>query len=147
VDHCWAVRAVEDAPIRVNQTPAADPGEPAGNNQAFTPMVQVLDDGTVAVSYYDFRNNTSDDGATTPTDAFVVHCHNNCANASSRGEEIRVTDTSFDSRKAPVTRGGFFLGDYDGLGSNGDAVFPFFAMTDGSDPASIWFRKLSPTNP
>jgi hypothetical protein len=47
-------------PIRVNQTPPADPGEPAGNNQAFTPMVQVLSDGTVAVSYYDFRNNTAD---------------------------------------------------------------------------------------
>jgi hypothetical protein len=40
-------------------------------------MVQVFDDGTVAVSYYDFRNNTDDDGATTPTDAFVVHCHDN----------------------------------------------------------------------
>ena len=31
------------SPIRVNQTPPADPGEPAGNNQAFTPMVQVLE--------------------------------------------------------------------------------------------------------
>jgi hypothetical protein len=61
------------SPIRVNQTPAADPGEPAGNNQAFTPMVQVLKNGTVAVSYYDFRNNTADGGATTPTDALVVH--------------------------------------------------------------------------
>jgi hypothetical protein len=134
------------SPIRVNQTPAADPGEPTGNNQAFTPMVQVLSDGTVAVSYYDFRNNTSDGGATTPTDAFVVHCHNSCANPSSWGGETRVTDTSFDSRKAPVARG-FFLGDYEGLGSNGDAVFPFFAMTHGSDPASIFVRKLSHTGP
>ena len=73
------------SPIRVNQTPAADPGEPAGNNQAFTPMVQVLNDGTVAVSYYDFRNNTGDGGATTPTDAFVVHCRDNCANARALG--------------------------------------------------------------
>ena len=31
-------------------------------------MVQVLDDGTVGVSYYDFRNNTADNGATTPTE-------------------------------------------------------------------------------
>jgi hypothetical protein len=131
------------SPIRVNQTPAVDPGEPAGNNQAFTPMVQVLNDGTVAVSYYDFRNNTADSGATTPTDAFVVHCHHNCADTGSWGEETRVTDASFDSRKAPVARG-FFLGDYEGLGSNGAAVFPFFAMTHGSDPASIFVRKLSP---
>jgi hypothetical protein len=131
------------APIRVNQTPPADPGEPAGNNQAFTPMVQVLNDGTVAVSYYDFRNNTSDGGATTPTDTFVVHCHSNCPNPASWGNEIRVTDASFDSRKAPVARG-FFLGDYEGLGSSGSAVFPFFAMTHGSDPASIFVRRVGP---
>jgi hypothetical protein len=130
-------------PIKVNQTPPADPGEPVGNNQAFTPMVQVLNDGTVAVSYYDFRNNTSDSGATTPTDAFVVHCHANCSSSASWGDETRVTDASFDSRKAPVARG-FFLGDYEGLGSNGTAVFPFFAMTHGIDPASIFVRKVGP---
>jgi hypothetical protein len=130
-------------PIKVNQTPPADPGEPAGNNQAFTPMVQVLNDGTVAVSYYDFRNNTSDGGATTPTDAFVVHCHANCSSSASWGDETRVTDASFDSRKAPVARG-FFLGDYEGLGSNGTAVFPFFAMTHGTDPASIFVRQVGP---
>ena len=139
-------------PIRVNQTADADPGEPAGNNQAFTPMVQVLNDGTVAVSYYDFRNNTDDDGATTPTDAFVVNCNpgdnddNDCDDARDWGDEIRVTDASFDSRKAPVARG-FFLGDYEGLGSSGDAVFPFFAMPHGRDPASIFVRKLEPSGP
>lgn len=131
------------APIKVNQTPPADPGEPADNNQAFTPMVQVLNDGTVAVSYYDFRDNTSDGGATTPTDAFVVHCHADCSAAGSWGDEIRVTDISFDSRSAPVARG-FFLGDYEGLGSDGSAVFPFFAATHGSDPASIFARKVGP---
>ena len=131
------------APIRVNQTPAADPGEPAGNNQAFTPMVQTLGDGTVAVSYYDFRNNTADGGATTPTDAFVVHCHAGCSSAANWGNELRVTDASFDSRKAPVARG-FFLGDYEGLGSTGSKVVPFFAMTHGSDPASIFTRNVGP---
>src|SRR5215211_8351201 len=131
------------SPIKVNQTPPADPGEPAGNNQAFTPMVQVLDDGTVAVSYYDFRNNTADGGATTPTDAFVVHCHAACSDPASWGSETRVTDASFDSRKAPVARG-FFLGDYEGLGSDGTAVFPFFAMTHGTDPASVFVREVGP---
>jgi hypothetical protein len=131
------------APIKVNQTPAPDPGEPADNTQAFTPMVQVLNDGTVAVSYYDFRNNTADRGATTPTDAFVAHCHASCTSAASWGNEIRVTDVSFDSRKAPVARG-FFLGDYEGLGSSGSAVQPFFAMTHGTDPASIFVRNVGP---
>jgi hypothetical protein len=54
-----------------------------------------------------------------------------------------VTDASFDSRKAPVARG-FFLGDYEGLGSDGSAVFPFFAMTHGTDPASIFVREVGP---
>jgi hypothetical protein len=106
-------------------------------------MVQTLGDGTVAVSYYDFRNNTADGGATTPTDAFVVHCHADCANPASWGSETRVTDASFDSRKAPVARG-FFLGDYEGLGSSGAAVFPFFTMTHGTDPASVFVRKVGP---
>jgi hypothetical protein len=96
-------------------------------------MVQVLSDGTVAVSYYDFRNNTADSGATTPTDAFVVHCHASCANPTNWGSEVRVTDASFNSRNAPVAHG-FFLGGYGGLGSTGSAVVPFFAMTHGSGP-------------
>src|SRR5262249_23978126 len=41
-------------PIKVNQTPT---NIPAGNQQAFTPNVAVAANGTVAVGYYDFRNN------------------------------------------------------------------------------------------
>ena len=43
------------APVRVNQTPT---NIPAADQQAFDPMVAVAADGTVAVSYDDFRNNT-----------------------------------------------------------------------------------------
>jgi hypothetical protein len=86
-----------------------------------------------------------DDGATTPTDAFVVHCHDNCDDSNSWVEETRVTDTSFDSREAPVARG-FFLGDYEGLGSNGDAVFPFSPChTDRTRPASLSEDSSPPT--
>jgi hypothetical protein len=107
-------------------------------------MVSVRNDSTVAVSYYDFRNNTADGGATTPTDAFIVHCHaatENCTNPASWDEEIRTTDTSFDSRQAPVARG-FFLGDYEGLGTGGTSFFPFFAMSSAADHASIFTRKV-----
>ena len=41
--------------IKVNKTPT---NIPIGNQQAFTPSVDVAADGTVAVTYYDFRNNT-----------------------------------------------------------------------------------------
>jgi hypothetical protein len=128
-------------PIKVNATPTSIP---IGNQQAFTPMVAVRDDGTVAVSYYDFRNNTADGGATTPTDAWIVHCHaptEDCTSSASWDEEIRTTDTSFDSRQAPVARG-FFLGDYEGLGTDGTSFFPFFAISSAADHASIFTRKV-----
>jgi hypothetical protein len=128
-------------PIKVNATPT---NIALGNQQAFTPMVSVRNDGTVAVSYYDFRNNTADGGATTPTDAWLVHCHaatESCTSSSSWDEEIRTTDTSFDSRQAPVARG-FFLGDYEGLGTDGTSFFPFFAISSAADHASIFTRKV-----
>jgi hypothetical protein len=130
-------------PIRVNQTPDLPNNL---NEQAFLPMVHVLDDGTVAVSYYDFRSNTADSGATTPTEAFISHCHpdsEDCSVATSWGDEIPVTDAPFDSRRAPVARG-FFLGDYVGLGQNGTDFFPFFTVTTATDPANIVTREVGP---
>jgi hypothetical protein len=130
------------APIKANATPTSL--SPPGNSQAFTPMVSVRNDSTVAVSYYDFRNNSADGGATTPTDAWIVHCHaatEDCMSSSSWDEEIRTTDTSFDSRQAPVARG-FFLGDYEGLGTDGTSFFPFFAISSAADKASIFTRKV-----
>ncbi len=124
-------------PIKVNQSP--------GNTQAFVPMVRVLDDGTVGVFYYDLRNNTPDP-ATLPTDAFVVHCHpatENCADPASWGDEIQLTDTSFDMRQMPVARG-FFPGDYVGFGSTGTEFVPFFSASHAGDPASVFTRRVGP---
>ena len=61
------------APVKVNQT--------TNNAAAFTPSVHVAGDGTVAVTYYDFRNNTPVAGAL--TDYWIAHCHagsTDCAN-------------------------------------------------------------------
>jgi hypothetical protein len=135
------------APIKVNQTPAnAD----EDNEQAFTPAVHVADDGTVAVSYYDFRNNTTGDGVAT-TDQWVVHCHassENCASAASWDEETRATTVSFDMRQAPFARG-WFVGDYMGLASRHDPVTndDEFVSTFGSTtsaPSSIFTNRLVP---
>ena len=43
--------------VKVNKTPT---GIPIANQQAFTPSVDVGADGTIAVTYYDFRSNTTD---------------------------------------------------------------------------------------
>jgi hypothetical protein len=57
------------APVRVNQTPSST--SPL-NQQAFLPSAHVGPGGAVAVTYYDFRNNTPDAGAL--TDYWIVHC-------------------------------------------------------------------------
>jgi hypothetical protein len=127
-------------PIKVNQTPT---NIDLGNRQAFTPSVDVSADGTVAVTYYDFRKN--DAGADLKTDYFVVHCHPSagCTSAGNWGDEIRLTKKSFDMRQAPVARG-FFVGDYEGLASDGNDFVAFFSMPHGSDPSSVFFRRVGP---
>lgn len=130
-------------PIQVNQTPAAD--DP-GNEQAFTASVDVADDGTISVTYYDFRNNTDDPELL--TDYWAVHCHpgtSDCTDEGSWGdEEDQLTNESFDMRQAPLTGTGFFTGDYEGLASAGADFTPFFSQPHGSDPSSTFFRRLGP---
>jgi hypothetical protein len=135
------------APIKVNQTPASATDE--DNEQAFTPSVHVADDGTVAVSYFDFRFNTPSPAL--ETDHWVVHCHaasENCANTASWNEETRATTTSFDMRRAPFARG-YFVGDYMGLASrhdpvtNDDEFLSTFGST-ASPPSSIFTNRLVP---
>ncbi|MFP3900369.1 MAG: sialidase family protein [Acidimicrobiia bacterium] len=128
------------APIKVNQTPTT---EPLGDRQAFIPMVRVNDDGVVAVSYYDFRNNTPGDGIG-GTDQFVVHCHADCANPASwtPDDEVRVTDSPFDLRELPFA-GGYFPGDYVGFGTDGQDFLPFFTQSAAPDPANQYASRVS----
>ncbi|HSB77484.1 MAG TPA: sialidase family protein [Candidatus Methylomirabilis sp.] len=114
-------------PIQINQTPT---NIPSGNQQAFTPAIRVAADGTIGVTYYDFRNNTFDP-ATLPTDYFIVRCQPTTTTSCTSPEnwkETPITSTSFDMRKAPVARG-FFVGDYEGLAVVGDQFKPFFVQS------------------
>jgi hypothetical protein len=121
------------APIRVNQTPSSIP---VGDRQAFTPAVHVASDGTVAVSYYDFRHNTSAPGL--GTDAWLVHCHSACTDPTSWSETQLAGP--FNLELAPVARG-YFVGDYEGLTSIGTDLVAFFAQagptTGQSDVYSV----------
>jgi hypothetical protein len=123
-------------PIKVSQTP---PSSSVANEQAWVPAVEVAADGTIAVTYYDFRFNTADPGV--PTDAWLVHCHpsatTTCAKAADWGNEMRLTDSSFDLEQLPSARGpfGYFVGDYEGLASSGNTFWPVFAFGTG-DPSN-----------
>jgi hypothetical protein len=116
------------APVGIN----AVPGVPA-----FEPSIAIRSDGTMGISYYDFRNNTASP-ATLPTDYWITR--------SGDGIVWRETHVSgsFDLDVAPVAEG-LFLGDYQGLGAIGETFVPFFAQTnDGSfaDPTDV-FASLS----
>ena len=121
------------SPKKVNQTP---PGV-----EAFTPMVDVLADGTVAVTYYDIRNNTPNPSVL-ETDAFVVVSHD----GGSTWDESRITPVSFDDTTAPVSRG-YFLGDYEGLANDGTAFKAFFVQTNSgntSNRTDVFSTTLTP---
>lgn len=123
-------------PIKVSQTP---PSADVANEQAWVPAVDVADNGTVAVTYYDFRFNTPDPGV--PTDHWMVHCHPGvsvtCADAGDWGDELRLTDESFDTEQLPFARGpfGYFVGEYEGLSSTGNTFWPLFVIGNDDAPA------------
>lgn len=131
------------APIRVNQTPL---NIAPLNRQAFLPSVAVLDDGTIGVSYYDFRFNDPNPGL--PTDYWMATCHASSTNPStipaSWGNETRLTANSFDLESV-VIFDETFLGDYvGGLVRSGNGFVAAFTAVDQSKFTSIFARRVGP---
>ena len=90
----------------------------------FTPTVAV-NNGRVAVTYYDTRNLTAGQTANLPTDYWVKLSTDGGA---TWGNEQHIAG-SFDSRTAPVARG-FFLGDYEALQPSGTGFLAVFVKTN-----------------
>ena len=105
------------APVQVNSATAVP---------AFSPNVHVRGDGTIGVSYYDFRANTSAT-ATLPTDYWLARSPD-----ASTWIETQLAGP-FDMDFAPFTTspapGGYFLGDYQALLSAGNVFVPMFMQT------------------
>ena len=116
--------ATWSAPIQVNtNTPSNRPG--------FTPAVAVNSAGTVAVTYYDFRNLAAGNTATLPTDVWLTTSTNHGA---SFGNETHIAG-SFDMLIAPFA-GGFFVGDYEALTTIGTTFEPFFVQTNDDNTSN-----------
>lgn len=98
--------------------------------QAFTPSIRVGSDGALTVTHYDFRNDTS--SARLDSDVWSIHSHDGGANWT----EDHVSGP-FDMSTAAVARG-YFVGDYEGLGTgidpldNNQFVQPGFGEADGT---------------
>jgi hypothetical protein len=101
------------APVRINRDPTVS---------AFSPTVTISDDGTIGVTYYDFRNNTTDPSSL-PTDLWLAQ--------SSDGVTWRESHVAgpFDLSIAPNAQG-LFLGDYHALTSIGPTFVPFYVRTN-----------------
>jgi hypothetical protein len=130
------------SPIRVNQTPL---NIATLNRQAFLPMVAVAADGTIGVSYYDFRFNDPNPGL--PTDRWLARCQPS-ANRPATGpgnwsNEVRLTGSSFNMEACGTILGGFYPGDYSGLASVGDDFVSAFTQVDQDNVTAIFFRRVN----
>jgi len=123
------------APQKVSGSPTGTP--------AFTAAVDVNDAGAVAVTYYDFRNDTRTT-ATALTDYWI---RTSTDGAATWAPSERVTPTSFDMKKAPMARG-HFVGDYEGLDHAGTTFKVFFVQTNttqiGTNPTDVYAADVTP---
>ncbi|HEX2090649.1 MAG TPA: sialidase family protein [Actinomycetota bacterium] len=126
-------------PVRINQ-PATALRD--ANDQAIIPTVEVGGDGTVAVSYYDFRQNT--DAERVSTDHWLVRCPARTVSCVERSNwsETHVAGP-FDIEIAPKSMG-LFLGDYMGLAAAGRRFVLFFVQSSviTSNRTNVFVRRI-----
>jgi len=103
-------------PARVNRDPLVP---------AFIPTVAIRDDGTIGVTYYDFRSNTLDANELA-TDYWLAQSTDGIT-----WRESRVAGP-FDYGIAPNANG-LFIGDYMGLVSRGTEFLAFFAVANNGN--------------
>jgi len=108
-------------PVRIDQA----------DTQAFNHAIDVNDDGTIAVTYMDF----DDDTATTDS-ALTSYRVITSDDGGASWSDAEQVGASFDITKAPLTTRGFFLGDYQGLAHASSAFKLFYAATNGSTPSN-----------
>jgi hypothetical protein len=130
------------SPVLVGGTPTTGDWR---TRQQFTPIVEISADGHVAVTYYDFRNDSDANTAPATTDYWIDILDPNGTLVS----ESRLTASSFDIGGAPRTsaaRKGYFLGDYQGLAAAGNTFTSTFAVanSDPNNPTDVYTARISP---
>jgi hypothetical protein len=130
------------APIRVNQTPL---NIPASSRQSFFPIIAVASEGTIGVTYYDFRFNDSSPGV--PTDYWLVRCQPSstapATNPVNWGNEVRLTDSSFNMETCGTFLDTFRPGEYYGLAAAGSDFVSTFTQVDQDNVTAIFFRRVN----
>jgi hypothetical protein len=101
--------------VQVNQAP---------NVQAFAPAIAVTTNGRIAITYYDFRKDTSD-----PNVLLTNYWRITSANGDHTWQEIPLS-SSFDLRTAPKTGLGYMVTDYEGLVASAGSFVSFFVTAN-----------------
>ncbi|MGE5597879.1 MAG: exo-alpha-sialidase [Bacteroidota bacterium] len=127
------IALIESADGGKHWTEPARVNRPTGR-PAFTPMVRVNYRGVVGVTYYDFRNLTTE-VTTLPTDYWLAE---SADQGESFSREAHLAGP-FDLLSAPLVSNGFFLGDYQGLVPVGASFTSVFVQANTGD-------KLNPTD-
>ncbi|HME08336.1 MAG TPA: sialidase family protein [Bryobacteraceae bacterium] len=110
------------APVQVNQAP---------NVQAFNPAIAVRGDGTIAITYFDFRTDSTDP-ATLLTSFWRITSQDQGNTWNEAG-----LFPAFNLLTAPLAQGqGYFIGDYTGLAASGEVFYAFFAATNSGNTAN-----------
>jgi len=117
-------------PVEINSVPSVS---------AFTPSVAVLNDGTIGVSYFDFRNNTSN------PDMLITDYWFTSSTDGVHWSEQHISGP-FDLDLAPNAEG-LFLGDYQSLAIIGQAFVPFFVQTNNQGTANRTDDYVLPPQP
>ncbi len=113
-------------------------------SQAFVPAVAVAGDGTVGVSWDDFRNDQGARDAALVTDVWLVHSHDGGGTWS----ETRLAGP-YDMLTAPPTSStsvaGRFVGDYQGLVGLPTGFAALFAQAKPqarTGPSDVFFARV-----
>ena len=99
---------------------------------AFDPTLKVAADGTVGLTYYDFRNLSSSNTSTLPTNYWL---RKSPVGGAAFGADISIVpaDQPFNTLAVPSVVGGPFVGDYQGLAAVGTTFHPLFVAANCSD--------------
>lgn len=118
------------APVEINSVPSVE---------AFTPSVAILADGTIGVSYFDFRNNTSN-----PAQLITDYWFTSSTDGVHWSEQH--ISGPFNLDLAP-NADGLFLGDYQSLAVIGQAFVPFFVQTNNQGTINPTDSYVLPPQP
>jgi hypothetical protein len=119
------------APVQVNGN---------SNVPAFIPTVAVLANGTIGVSYFDFRDNTPDPNSL-PTAVWLA------TSTDARTWREQKILGPFDLAAAPIAEG-LFVGDYQGLVGVGNSFVPLLVQANHADVnnrSDVFALQVTPT--